>query len=468
MTTYYVDATGGSDSNAGTSAGSPWQTVSKVNTEWNAGTFSAGDSILFKRGGTWNVSGGGLYPKNGSGTDGNPIYIGAYGSGADPVLDHQAVNGSCVYRNNGDAAADYVHFQNITFRRAQQAAGMKIYDATGWIVQDCTFEDITRDSGAGSPWCAGIQLRWTDGVVIRDCVFDNIGGEAIYGGESGVVTTTCDNTLVIGCTFTDIDDEIVDWKGGCDHNVIAFCSASGSTGWGPRLGNIGGRENIIYGCDWDCNGEDGFQISTGSLAAGVYGHLVLRCIFRNADVFAVRLSANSNHVRDCVFLDNPTAVIVNEWYDAGADHVMRFNHFRGNTVDVQRDTSRLDCDGSRYYDTCQWYQGGANRTLSYVQGTLGHEGNASENDGTLQSAWWLDEEYEDASNLVQVQTWHDGDCPVAILAASPTLVKALWWSDLSGMTESQMNTALAAWVADFPGLSAQMESGSTTNIVATW
>lgn len=78
MATYYVDATGGSDGAAGTSEGAAWQTISKV----NAATFSAADSILFKRGEVWRET---LIPPD-SGSSGSPIAIGAYGSGALPII----------------------------------------------------------------------------------------------------------------------------------------------------------------------------------------------------------------------------------------------------------------------------------------------------------------------------------------------------------------------------------------------
>ncbi len=70
-TTYYVDATDGDDGAAGTSTGTAWQNLSKVNST----TFSAGDSILFQCGETWS---GQLWPK-GSGSSGSPIIINYYG-----------------------------------------------------------------------------------------------------------------------------------------------------------------------------------------------------------------------------------------------------------------------------------------------------------------------------------------------------------------------------------------------------
>jgi parallel beta-helix repeat protein len=76
--TYYVDATGGNDSNAGTAINSAWKTISKV----NSFSFSPGDSILFKCGETWREQ----LTVPSSGSTGNPITFGAYGSGANPII----------------------------------------------------------------------------------------------------------------------------------------------------------------------------------------------------------------------------------------------------------------------------------------------------------------------------------------------------------------------------------------------
>jgi len=76
-TTYYV-ASNGSDAANGTSTSTPWQSLSKV----NATTFVAGDQILFRRGDTFF---GNIVVKN-SGNSSNPIFFGAYGTGAKPVI----------------------------------------------------------------------------------------------------------------------------------------------------------------------------------------------------------------------------------------------------------------------------------------------------------------------------------------------------------------------------------------------
>jgi len=75
--TYYVDSVNGSDSNPGTLA-APWKTISKVNST----KLSPGQSVGFKRGGTWRET---LTPGQ-SGTVGSPITFGAYGTGEQPIL----------------------------------------------------------------------------------------------------------------------------------------------------------------------------------------------------------------------------------------------------------------------------------------------------------------------------------------------------------------------------------------------
>jgi len=81
-TNYYVK-TGGSDAAAGTSDATAWATIGKVNTEWAAGTFAPGDSILFNRGDTFSDAT--LMPDE-SGTSGSPITISSYGTGDKPLI----------------------------------------------------------------------------------------------------------------------------------------------------------------------------------------------------------------------------------------------------------------------------------------------------------------------------------------------------------------------------------------------
>ena len=76
--TYYVSPTG-SDNNSGTSASSPWQSLSKVDST----TFAPGSQILFQAGGNWY---GQQLVASSSGTVNDPITYGMYGTGADPTF----------------------------------------------------------------------------------------------------------------------------------------------------------------------------------------------------------------------------------------------------------------------------------------------------------------------------------------------------------------------------------------------
>lgn len=76
---YYV-AANGSNNNNGTSASTPWQSISKVNASF--GIIAAGDSILFRRGDTFY----GALVVGKSGASGRPVVISAYGTGSKPII----------------------------------------------------------------------------------------------------------------------------------------------------------------------------------------------------------------------------------------------------------------------------------------------------------------------------------------------------------------------------------------------
>ena len=75
---YYADCSAGADTNAGISEFQPLRTLARVNRTH----FVPGDSVLFKRGTTCE----GMLAPQGSGAPGQPISIGAYGTGLLPVI----------------------------------------------------------------------------------------------------------------------------------------------------------------------------------------------------------------------------------------------------------------------------------------------------------------------------------------------------------------------------------------------
>lgn len=94
--TYYIDESG-NDSASGLSPSTAWRTLEKVQNHLYGGGFAPGDAVLFKRGGTYRGTLGFFR----SGTAERPIFLGAYGSGAKPILSGaRAVTGWTLHSGN--------------------------------------------------------------------------------------------------------------------------------------------------------------------------------------------------------------------------------------------------------------------------------------------------------------------------------------------------------------------------------
>jgi hypothetical protein len=93
-TTYYVSHNG-DDANNGTSTGTPWRSIARVQQHMN--NLLPGDQVLFER--------GGIYPGKldiwKSGTSAQPLVFGAYGTGDDPIISGgEFVNNWVPYAGN--------------------------------------------------------------------------------------------------------------------------------------------------------------------------------------------------------------------------------------------------------------------------------------------------------------------------------------------------------------------------------
>jgi hypothetical protein len=165
LATYYIDSDALDDNGAGTTQATAWKTIAKV----NASAFNPGDSILFKRGCTWREQL--IVPSSGS--DGHPITFGAYGSGANPII-----NGSTI--------------------------------ETGWTSEAIGGVSLASDSNLQGYWY--FDNAWTDGtghgntlVPSGSPTFDNVIEEFIQGsysakfiGSSSQVATVADGSLSSG------------------------------------------------------------------------------------------------------------------------------------------------------------------------------------------------------------------------------------------------------------------------------
>lgn len=117
---YYVanagnDACDGKSSTIGSSGSCAWKTISKV----NSSSFSAGSSILFNKGDTWREQ----LTVPSSGSSGNPITFGAYGSGEKPVI-----NGADLTAGSWAVHAENVYKMAYTLTAVMVVVDEVIYE----------------------------------------------------------------------------------------------------------------------------------------------------------------------------------------------------------------------------------------------------------------------------------------------------------------------------------------------------
>ena len=227
--TYYVDSSGGSDSNSGTASTNAWQTLSKV----NGHTFQAGDFLLFKAGGNW--SGNTQLHPQGSGAANNPIVIDMYGTGPKPIINAGSATGyGAVYLSNqqwweinnleitSDASSDgdrrgvdfiatsgtinhlylrncYIHNIRGTFSNTDGGSTSAGKRTGGMVVEvpsgSASFNDILIESNViqtvrNEGLVACLSATSAKNIIIRDNTIDDV-------TKNGMVIRVCDNTCLI-------------------------------------------------------------------------------------------------------------------------------------------------------------------------------------------------------------------------------------------------------------------------------
>ncbi len=151
-TTYYVSHNG-SDSNSGTTQGQPWRNISRV--QQIIHSLQPGDQILFER--------GGIYPGRldipKSGTSSQPIVVGAYGSGPDPIISggefvtNWVQHQGNIWRASFASAPKYVLVNNEPMTLAR-------YPNHGWLrnVQGSTTHITSNELGQPNGYWNGAKM----------------------------------------------------------------------------------------------------------------------------------------------------------------------------------------------------------------------------------------------------------------------------------------------------------------------
>lgn len=221
---YYVDSRTGNDRNVGTSPSKPWRTIGKV----NAATFGPGDSILFRRGGVWLATEA-LMPQ-GSGAEGRPVVLSAYGEGALPLIAGQGFTGAGV---------------------------VSLRNQSHWVISDLELTNWAEEPGDRR----GVEVKGANGGVLRGIHLKNLVIHHIKGivgqgrkakrtaGVEFIVThdknvpTRFDDLSVEGCHLYAIENQ------GIVLNNEAFENANypGDETWENRkFTDVVIRNNVIH------------------------------------------------------------------------------------------------------------------------------------------------------------------------------------------------------------------------------
>ena len=182
MATYYVNASSGYDSSAGTSETTAWQNHPWMSTWTGSVTLAAGDTVCMNRGDTWSIS----TPTNPyvvtqqSGTAGNPITTTWYGTGNKPIIKVATATAKSVIWVYG---CSYITFDNL-----------HIQHNTSVFTDDENYSGIYVRDNEGTP---------SHHVIITNCEIDTVPYCCILGGYNSYNITVGDVTAT-SCATTSV------------------------------------------------------------------------------------------------------------------------------------------------------------------------------------------------------------------------------------------------------------------------
>lgn len=310
-TNYYISASG-SDANNGTSTSTPWQNISKL----NSATFSAGDSIFFKSGDNWT----GTFRMNQSGAAGNPIYIGAYGTGAKPEINGWKSMGTWTSVGGGIYKTTIGLSSNLQVVEVNGAAQMMgRYPNTGMLAYTAKtstsiiYHTIPSNLSGGtmiirnSPWSLG---KNTIISISNDTInFNNSTGDAPVTGYGFFIQNNVNTLDTLNEWYYDGTDLYM-YFGATDPNNYSIKAASIDT-----LLRTGTNKSYIT--------IDGLAFE-GANSVGVFidgaNTVVKNCTFKNIGDYGIRCSyGNSGQITTNNTFDNCYGSAI--FYDGGSANV---------------------------------------------------------------------------------------------------------------------------------------------------
>ncbi len=183
MTDYYVK-NGGSDGADGLSDGNAWETLAKADN----GPYNAGDNIYLNKGDEWRE----VWGSPSAGSDGNPITLGTYGTGNDPIINGSSLitgwveHDTNVWKATLNTEPGLVAFDRSAGTNAGAVANIDAALEWFWTGNELyVYSTSDADTAFTSP---GIEAstKWVDGVGLDENYVDVDGIHIRLCHESGI------------------------------------------------------------------------------------------------------------------------------------------------------------------------------------------------------------------------------------------------------------------------------------------
>ena len=281
-TTYYLDSSSGNDFRAGAQASAAWKSLRYASSM----VYHSGDQILFKAGSVWQGEALDIATAD---EPGDPIVIGSYGTGPQPVLDALASTASSpiTLRNPHNVTISNLTIQNArvlinisggsnvtvtncTLRNASvyavdvgQTTGFKFtnntyattgtFKQTGHVLQ--VIASVTGVTVTGNRITLNDASRGVAGLYIVNVNNAVVAGNTVTGGSQAIGIKAV-NRSVTGAQVYNNSIYNIDNRNG-DGEAIEF------TGWKNTSYRVSGsiHHNFIKGGPYTTNGISAFQSS---------------------------------------------------------------------------------------------------------------------------------------------------------------------------------------------------------------
>lgn len=159
---YYIDDINGNDELSGLSQQEAWQSIEKVSSM----VFGPGDSVLFKRGGSWK----GKLNIRGAGTKDQPLVISSYGEGNEKPFIHANGNDEAVILvNTENIIFEHFELSNPALAANRKARGIYIYGDQSKCFENITIRNNTIHDVIG--WVRP-DRRWSSGGIFTETIGD--------------------------------------------------------------------------------------------------------------------------------------------------------------------------------------------------------------------------------------------------------------------------------------------------------